>query len=151
MSDLKEKAAALLARIDDREDVQRRGGSLSPDDRALILRLGAKGISQTEIAKVVGCHQATVSRTLALLDTRTEARMILESGAAKLAQTVVDTDDAAIALKALGKVDVVRDDAHGGGNNNVVLLIGQPGQPIPEGLEPPVIDVTPSLSDGNAA
>lgn len=150
MSNLQEKAAALLARIDEGQDVQRRGGSLSPDDRALVLRLGAKGMPQTEIAKVVGCHQATVSRTLALIDTRTEARMILESGAAKLAQTVVDTDDAAIALKALGKIDVVREDANGGSTQNFVLAIGQPGF-VPAELEPPVIDVTPTSPDGDAA
>ena len=131
MSDLQEKAAALLARIDDGQDAQRRGGPLSPDDRALILRLGAKGISQTQIAKVVGCHQATVSRTLA--------------------QTVVDTDDAAIALKALGKVDVVRADENAGGSSNFVLVVGQPGQSIPEGLEPPVVEIQAVCPDGDAA
>jgi hypothetical protein len=147
MSDLQEKAAALLARIDDGQDVLRRGGPLSPDDRALILRLGAKRMPQAEIAKVVGCHQATVSRTLALLDTRKEARTILESGAAKMAQTVVDTDDAAIALKALGKLDVVREDTHAGGNTNFLLVVGQPGQPTPPELEPPFIDATASGDD----
>jgi hypothetical protein len=42
----------------------------------------------------------------------------LESGAAKLATAVVETDDALTALKALGKFDVVREDPHGGNTHN---------------------------------
>jgi ParB-like chromosome segregation protein Spo0J len=148
MSDLREKASALLARIDEDQEAER-AGRLSPSDRALIFRLAAKGLPQDQIAKIVGCSQPTVSRTLALLDTRTEARTILESGAAKMADTVVNTKDAGIALKALAKVDVVRDDAHGGGNSNFVLVIGQPGNVPPE-LEPPMIDIT-ALSPGGDA
>jgi len=94
MSTLQNHAEALLEKIDQRE---RTGGKLAPEDRALILRLAAKGnLSQEEIAKAVGCSQPTVSRVVALLDTRKEARTILESGASKLAQTVVDTDDAGV-------------------------------------------------------
>jgi hypothetical protein len=77
---------------------------------------------------------------LKLLDTRKEARTILEAGAAKLAQTVVDTDDAGIALRTLGKLDVVPDDRAGHSiGAGVTIIIGQPGQP----LELPVFDVTP--------
>ena len=150
MTTLREKASALLVQIDQNQEVEC-SSRLSPSDRVMIFRLAGKGQSQAEIARIIGCSQPTVSRTLALIDTRAEARMILESGAAKLAQTVVDTDDPAVALKALGKVDVVREDAHGGSNNNVVLLIGQPGQPVPAGLEPPAIDVTPLTPGGDAA
>jgi ParB-like chromosome segregation protein Spo0J len=119
---LQEKAAELLAKIDSGEGQRAR---LSPDDRALILRLGAKGtISQEQIAQAVGCSQATVSRVLQLLDTRAEARQILESGAARLAATVAATDDAAIALKALGKLDVVRDDRDSSHDSGVTIILG---------------------------
>jgi hypothetical protein len=42
MSDLQEKASALLARIDGGQQTER-GGRLAPSDRVLILRLDAKG------------------------------------------------------------------------------------------------------------
>jgi hypothetical protein len=148
MSDLQEKASALLARIDGDQEAER-SGRLSPGDRVMIFRLAAKGLSQDEIARIVGCSQPTVSRTLALIDTRKEARMILESGSAKLAQTVVDTPDGKVALQALGKLDVVREDAHGGGNSSFVLVVGQPGL-VPSELEPPVIDVTAIPPDSDA-
>src|SRR5688572_29019749 len=110
MSSLTDDAAAMLETIEAAHS-EKKYARLTPNDRALILRLAAKGnISQAEIAKAVGCDPSTVSRTLMLLDTRKEARTILESGAARLADTVVKTDDAAIALKALGKLNVVRDD-----------------------------------------
>ncbi|HEU5256531.1 MAG TPA: helix-turn-helix domain-containing protein [Vicinamibacterales bacterium] len=96
---------------------------LTPNDRALILRLAAKGhLTRAEIAKAVGCDPSTVTRTLQLLDTRSEARIILESGAARLADTVVKTADAGIALKALGKLDVVREDSAPGGPQFTVVL-----------------------------
>jgi hypothetical protein len=125
MTTLQDEAAAMLGRIDAAE-AAKRVGELSPEDRAMILRLGAKGnATQQEIAKVVGCNQSTVSRVLAMLDTRKEARTILESGAARLADTVVNTDDAAIALKALGKLDVVRDDKSGAdGGDAIVISLG---------------------------
>jgi hypothetical protein len=76
MSDLQEKAAALLARIDE-DQAAERTGRLSPSDRAMILRLAAKNhLSQDKIAHAVGCSQPTVSRVLALIDTRNEARTV---------------------------------------------------------------------------
>lgn len=126
MSDLKQQAEALLADVD-RGETERRYSRLTPADRALVLRLLAKGnLTQAEIAKAVGCTQPTVSRIAALLDTRKEARTILESGAAKLADTVVNTDDAGIALKALGKLDVVRDDRDGSSTVGPIIVIGSP-------------------------
>jgi hypothetical protein len=137
---LQEQAEMMLDTID-AAAAGKKSARLKPEDRALIFRLHAKGnLNQAEIAKAVGCDPATVCRTLKLLDTRKEARMILDSGAAKLAQTVVDTDDASVALKTLGKIDVVPDDrGGGGGGDRVTIIIGQPGAPV--GL--PVIDVRP--------
>jgi hypothetical protein len=44
----------------------------------MIFRLAAKGhLTQEEIAKAVGCDKSTVCRTLMLIDTRKEARLIL--------------------------------------------------------------------------
>ena len=126
MSTLQEQAEAMLETIDTTENGKKHA-RLKPHDRALIFRLAAKGnINQTEIAKAVGCGPATVSRTLRLLDTRKEARTILESGAAKLADTVVNTDDAGIALKALGKLDVVREDKEGDQTIGPVTIVGGP-------------------------
>lgn len=125
----------------DAADAEKKHARLTPSDRALIFRLAQKGnITQVEIARAVGCDPATVSRTLRLLDTRQEARMILESGAAKMADTVVNTKDAGIALKALAKVDVVREDSQAAGNTNFIVVVGQPGQTSPQ-LEPPVIEL----------
>lgn len=140
MKSLQEQAEAMLETID-ASDANRKHSKLTPMDRALIFRLHAKGnLQQQEIARAVGCDPATVSRTLKLLDTTKEAAVILKSGAAKLAQTVVDTDDPAIALKALGKLDVVRDDGAGHSiGAGIVINIGMPGKP----LDLPVIDVTP--------
>jgi IS30 family transposase len=41
------------------------GEKLRPIDEAMILEMSSAGKSQTEIADAVGCHQSTVSRTLA--------------------------------------------------------------------------------------
>jgi hypothetical protein len=127
VSTLQNHAEALLEKIDQRE---RTGGKLQPEDRALILRLAAKGnLSQEEIAKAVGCSQPTVSRVLALLDTRKEARTILESGAARMATNVVDNGDPDLHLKALAKLDVVREDREGAGVNvGPIVIIGAPAQ-----------------------
>ena len=142
MQSLQEQAEAMLGTIDETQ-AAKKSARLTPNDRALIFRLALKGnLMQSEIAKAVGCDPATVCRTLKLLDTTEEARLIMKSGAAKLADTVVNTDDAGIALKALGKLDVVRDES-GGVGIGVTINIGQPGQPVTL----PVIDVTPRHRD----
>jgi transposase-like protein len=129
-TDLTSASSALLDRVDAQER-ERRMGQLEPEDRALILRLAAKGnLTQAEIAKAIGCNQSTVSRVLQLLDTRKEARAILESGAARLADTVVKTDDAGVALKALGKIDVVRDDKAEGPQVTVFVGCMPAGSPL---------------------
>ena len=120
----------------------------------MILRLAAKGtVTQVEIAKAVGCDQSTVSRVLSLLDTRKEARAILESGAARLADTVINTDDAGIALRALGKIDVVRDDkADQGARTRVFISVGMPPPGCPLFMDGDVIEaryaVEPPRVDG---
>jgi len=148
VSTLQEQAAAMLETIDATEG-ESKYARLTPSDRVLIIRLAQKGtLTQDEIARAVGCHKSTVCRVLQFIDTRPEARVILESGAAKMAETVVNTKDAGVALKALGKLDVVREDASGGvGNTNFIIVVGQPGA----GLEPPALDAAGPFSAGDDA
>lgn len=152
MKTLQEQAESMLETIDS-ADATKKYARLKPEDRALIFRLAARGhLTQAEIAKAVGCDPATVCRTLKLLDTRKEARAILESGAARLADTVVTTDDAGIALKALGKLDVVRDDkADVAGAPAFYIHIG--GPPVTIFFDGDVIDASfevlpPHIGDG---
>jgi hypothetical protein len=106
---------------------------------ALVCQLSDAGKTGCEIAAILGCDDSTVSRTLQEFgDTREIARRKLEAGAMRLVQTVVETQDAGVALKALGKLDVVREDQAGAGNT-VMIAIGQPGQQ----LAPPVITLSP--------
>jgi ParB-like chromosome segregation protein Spo0J len=136
MKTLQQQATEMLKTIDSVEG-EKKYARLTPNDRALIFRLAAKGnITQAEIAKAVGCDPSTVTRTLQLLDTRSEARTILKSGAARLADTVVKTADAGVALKALGKLDVVREDATRA-ESQVVVMLGATRDP----LAPPESDV----------
>jgi ParB-like chromosome segregation protein Spo0J len=145
MKTLQQQATEMLETIDTVEG-EKKYARLTPSDRALIFRLAAKGnITQAEIAKAVGCDPSTVTRTLQLLDTRSEARTILESGAARLADTVVKTADAGIALKALGKLDVVREDTAPSGPQ-VMVVLGATIDP----LQPPdsaVVAVPPDPTD----
>lgn len=113
MSDeLQEQAAALL------EHVQADGGEgkhshLTPDERALILILHAREVPQAEIARIIGCHPSSVSRTVRYLDTRDGARLMLHQGAAKLADKVLRTKSAETARKALTQIDVLPKDGSG--------------------------------------
>ena len=139
---LQRKAAELLGEVD-RQQAQSKYKRLTVDEKTLMYRMAKLGtMSQAEIARAIGCDPATVCRHLQLMDTRPEARALLEAGAARLAETVVDTNDPAVALKALGKLDVVRDDREGGGGSNILIAIGQPGAP----LEPPVLTIGPDGS-----
>jgi hypothetical protein len=120
------------------------GKRLSTQQIAAILTLASAGKNNSEIARTVGCDDATVGYHLEKFgDARELARKRLEGGALKLAATVVNTKDAGIALKALGKLDVVREDS-GGAGTNVLIAIGQPGQP----LAPPALGdaLSPSVS-----
>ena len=106
------------------------GRRLSNRAKGLILSLTDAGKSQTEIAQIVGCTISTVSRTLDdLTDNRALARRQLEAAAPNLVRTITQSKDAATALRALGKLDVVRED---GPNSsvNVAIAIGQPSTPL---------------------
>ena len=115
---------------DQPETISPSGKRLSRRQIALILQLDATDLSQRQIAAHVGFSEATISHVLGeWSDTRDLARKRLEAGAERLAQTVVKTKDSAVALKALGKLDVVREDAQAG-NVQVAVMIGQPGQSL---------------------
>jgi len=110
---------------------------LSMRSRSLMLQLSDAGKTATEIAQVIGCTISTVSRTLDELgDNRALARRQLEAAAPRLVRTVVNSKDAATALRALGKLDVVRED-NASASVNIGIAIGQPGM----SLSPPVITV----------
>src|SRR5262245_57381227 len=147
MKTLQQQATEMLETIDSVEG-EKKYARLTPSDRALIFRLAAKGnCTQAEIAKAVGCDPSTVTRTLQLLDTRSEARTILESGAARLADTVVRTTDAGIALKALGKLDVVREDGTPAGPQ-VMIVLGASVDPLSgRSLSPVAVPRDPRRSE----
>jgi hypothetical protein len=124
-------------------DTAKHGKRLSQQQIAIILMLSSSGQTEVDIARQVGCSQATVSRTLHQFgDGRELARKRLEGGALRLAETVVRTKDAGIALKALGKLDVVREDAQSGGNQMVVMLGSQDAPLSPPAIT--VLDVSPA-------
>lgn len=94
------------------------GEPLSREDEARILELKAEGLTQAEIAGRVGCHQSTVSRTLAEYDdSRPQARKYLEAQAHELTKRLVRDAKPEVILRILGKLDVVRDDDNRGGRD----------------------------------
>jgi hypothetical protein len=118
LHDLQGQAEALL---DSMKMVPPRepGEKLRAADEAQILELHAAGHSQTDIARAVGCHQSTVSRTIADYDdSRPLARKYLDARAVDIAKRLVAEAPPAVALKLLGKLDVVRDDAVAGGTGD---------------------------------
>jgi len=120
-------------------DTAKHGKRLSLQDQALILQLSEAGKLGTQIAQIMGVDNATVSRTLKRFgDTRVLARKRLENGALKLTETLLKTTDGGTALKALGKLDVVRDDAERA-SAQVMVMIGDSTRP----LAPPDITITP--------
>jgi hypothetical protein len=71
------------------------GEKLRPGDEAKILELHAGGHTQTDIARAVGCHQSTVSRTLAEYDdSRPLARKYLEAKALDIDEAPSDRREA---------------------------------------------------------
>jgi len=104
------------------------GEQLRPADEARILALAAKGVSQTDIAKEVGCHQSTVSRTIAQYDdSRPLARKYLEARALDLTRRLVEGAKPETILRVLGKLDVVRDDGQDADpGSQTLMLIGSP-------------------------
>ena len=82
-------------------------------------------------------------RTSGRLAPEDRALIIRLAAAVKLAQTVVDTDDAAVALKGLGKLDIVREDREVNRGNRVTVIVGMPGAPV----KLPDLSIPPELSD----
>lgn len=110
------------------------GEALRPIDEATILELTAVGKPQMEIAAVVGCHQSTVSRTIAeWADTRGLARKYAEAKAHDMMKRFCADASPAEFLKMLQKLDVVRDDREARGDGGVTINIGT--------LPPPAIEV----------
>jgi hypothetical protein len=92
------------------------GEKLRAAEEAKILELHAQGVTQTDIARAVGCHQSTVSRTLAEYDdSRPLARKYLESRALEMTRRLVSDAKPETILRVLAKLDVVRDDGDSGG------------------------------------
>jgi hypothetical protein len=120
-----------------------KGRRLTKREVATCLQLFDAGKTGAHIAEVLRCHESTVSRTLdAWCDDRPLARRYLESNSLKLAKTVVQSKDAATTLRALGKLDIVRED-NAGASVNIGIAIGQPGQ----SLSPPVIEIRGETSE----
>ena len=110
--------------------------ALENDRIEQILQLANDGKNQREIARALNIHQSSVSRTLSkYMGTLLSAKKTLESGARKLAETVVNTQDSSLALKALGRLNVVNDTPDNGG---IQVIIGSPSNMV-DGLAPPIL------------
>ena len=149
-------AAALLANwraLPPREA----GEELRDQDKQAILLLRREGKTQSEIAAVVGCDQATVSRTLSkLTDTRPLAEAIAHSSAAKMMQNVIDNGKPELHAKVLQGVGVkVLPEDESRGRSQVIVQIGVSGAPIPTEngarvvLDPARSYVLPEIAAGN--
>ena len=107
------------------------GEKLRPIDEATILELAAEGKSQTEIARVVGCSQPTVSRTLAeWTDRRGLARKYAEAKSLEMMKRFVNEASPADILKMQAKLDVVREDRQIEQHDRVIINVGMPGNPV---------------------
>ena len=124
------------------------GEKLRPEHEARILDLHDQGVMQEAIAAEIGCHQSTVSRTLAdWRDTRGMARKYAESKALEMMKRFVEDASPAEILKMQAKLDVVREDREPGGGNQMVVVLGSGSQL----LEPPTIQalVSSRRDDGD--
>jgi DNA-binding CsgD family transcriptional regulator len=120
-----------------------RAAQLTHRKLALLLQLADEGKNTVEIAKVLGCSDSTVGRTLdKWADSRPIARRLLERKADKLARTVINTKNADVALRALGKLDVVREDQQH--SASVTVMVGINGAPLASPVPPQIIEVSPS-------
>lgn len=133
MNDLNTEAEKLLeqmALVPPREP----GEQLRPIDEATILELSDAGKSQAEIAERIGCHQSTVSRTLAeWKDTRGPARKYAEAKSLHMMKRFVADATPADILKMQAKLDVIREDRESQGGNTLVVMLGSADAP----LQPP--------------
>ena len=132
IASLNSEANALLERMQSAPP-REAGEPLRPIDEAAILDLAATGKSQTEIAGLVGCHQSTVSRTLAdWADSRGLARKYAEAKSLEMMKRFVADASPAEILKMQAKLDVVREDRAIGGEPSFVVVFNP---------EPPSFDV----------
>jgi hypothetical protein len=138
MTDLTDEAAQLrdaMQLVPPREP----GEKLRATDEAKILELHGQGVTQTDIARAVGCHQSTVSRTLAEYDdSRPLARKYLEARALEMTKRLVTDAKPETILRVLAKLDVVRDDGDRGGSDEdgTRLFVGF-GLRIEDARKPP--------------
>jgi hypothetical protein len=140
MNDLHTEAEKLLeqmALVPPREP----GEQLRPIDEATILELSDAGKPQAEIAERIGCHQSTVSRTLAeWKDSRGPARKYAEAKSLEMMKRFVTEASPADILKMQAKLDVIREDREAQAGNNIVVMVGTCGTP----LEPPILTLSPA-------
>lgn len=95
-------------------------------DEALILKLAADDLNQTEIAQRVGCSQSSVSRLLTeFTDSRRYARAILDRDAASVAARLAQTKHAPTMLELMRDLGVTEKKAPvGESKGGVTVLIG---------------------------
>ena len=91
--------------------------------------LREQGRTQEHIAAEIGCHQSTVSRTIADPDdSRGLARRLLNAKAHAMAQRFIDEAKPAEVLQMMGQLDVVRDDRAQMTTVGVRVVLGVPGR-----------------------
>lgn len=123
-------AAEALLRTMPQRPPREAGERLTETDEALILELSRAGLTQERIATQIGCHQSTVSRTLAEYDdSRPLARKYLEAKALAMTRRFVEEAKPEAVLRMLGKLDVVRDDVAPRAVAAVQVIVGTPGHP----------------------
>jgi predicted transcriptional regulator len=111
---------------------------LSDDDKALVLTLAQRDLSQAEIAHIVGCHQTSVGRWLSRFEsTVTVAR---KRGLNRALEVVDAAFDGAVkaakdgkpehAMELADRVGAVLKRQAEASSSQVQIVIGMPGQPI---------------------
>ena len=123
---------------------------LTDDDKALIYQLAKQDRTQTEIAQIVGCDKATVSRWLAKLNPTIEvAKQRAQHRALEVLDAALDGAVKAAkdgqpehALEVADRLSVLekRQSDSNGGKGGVQVVVLMPGQ---QGHQPPVIDLSP--------
>jgi hypothetical protein len=114
---------------------------LTQADVGLLLKYHTEGLTQTEIAKRLGCTQPVVSAWLSdLTDSTDLSKLYLRGQSLKMARNIVKNGRAADHVAALKGLSVLADEQH----SSVTVIVGGAGQVnIGVGLSP-----TPVLSQG---
>jgi len=99
---------------------------LSMAQESLILQLADQGLTQTVIAKQIGCSQPAVSLVLSHFeDTRHIARKALHNGAYEIAEKLIKTKHAPTMLEVLRDIGVTEKKAPAGeSKGGVQVFIG---------------------------